>query len=114
MNGVVVQNGPRPLTIDLRGKTPDEVVEILIDNGFGDIQCVETGGWKNRSILHIPTEEDKERVVHLIQIKEDEASNLTVISFSGKVHVLRPGHDLHFFEGPNGGWGWARTSYLFK
>lgn len=106
------------LKIDLRGKTPDEVVAILQEYGYRNISHRIERGWGERSIFNLnPTPEDKEQIVRCIPIDYDEAHKLTVVLPDGTEHTFRPGHDLHFFEqygDRRGGWGWARTSYLYK
>jgi hypothetical protein len=111
-----VRSAVKPLKLDLRGKTPDEVVAILVESGYSDIRQRKTDAWKHPSMFNLqPTEEDQTQIVRCIEIKGDEASNLTIIPYNGKEHKLDPGQDLYFFEGPvEGGWGWARTSYLYK
>lgn len=99
------------LTLDLRGKTPDEVVDILTENGYSGVRHYESDVEKNPSRFNPdPSERDKTRVVICVTIKDEEAPNLTVVAYDGKAHNLCPGHELYLYDEPDGGWGWARTS----
>ncbi len=120
MNTAVAELGSRAkaLKLDLRGKTPDEVVTILQEHGYSNVRHRPEKGWGLRSIFNFnPSPEDKKQIVRCVPIKDSEAPNLTVVVHDGREHTLQPGHDLHFFEpigDKKGGWGWARTSLLYK
>lgn len=104
------KESPQRLRIDLRGKTMEEVVAALKEGGYCNIRYERTDAYEHDSIFGpaLPG------VVYCIAIEDSEAPNLTVVPTSGREHCLRPGHDLYFHEGEKGGWGWARTSYLYK
>lgn len=108
----------RRIKIDLRDMTPDEVVAILQENGFQNVSHALEPGWGEVSIFNLqPTQADRDQVVRRIAIQEVEAPLLTVVVHDGSEHTLKPGHDLRYFEqhgDRQAGWGWARTSYLYK
>ncbi len=108
----------RRIKIDLRDMTPDEVVAILQENGFHDVSHALEPGWGEVSIFNLhPTQADRDQVVRRIAIQGVEAPLLTVVVHDGSEHTLEPGHDLHYFEQCGdrlAGWGWARTSYLYR
>lgn len=103
----------QPLKIDLRGKTKEEVIELLSRHGFCNVTQSISDAYRHDSLIHKTTLVDQERLAWCISIKRDEAPSLTVIVHDGTEHTLRPGHDLYFFEGTEGGWGWANTAYLW-
>ncbi|CAN5152637.1 hypothetical protein BH11PAT3_BH11PAT3_0730 [soil metagenome] len=103
----------RPLKVDLRGKTPDEVVSLLTESGFTDVIKSVSDDFKHNSLIHRTSELDQKREVWKVTIDSAQAPSLTVIIHNGSEHALQPGHDLYFFEGEEGGWGWARSYCLW-
>ncbi len=104
-----------PLHIDLRGKSVEEVVEILNQNNYRIPLIFDaTADWRQFSILNRDPEQYQNTTITGIMIKEEDAPGLTVIVYDGSEHTLRPGHDLHLFDGEHNGWGWVRGSYLTK
>jgi len=90
----------RPLKIDLRGKTLEEVVKTLCANGYS-VSASETRMWE----WHDKAKYGPDYVsppVHVVWMKWQEAANLTCTIFDGKEVTLKPGHDLHLMDRPPG------------
>lgn len=85
----------RPLEIDLRGKSFDEVAELLERSGFSIHRSDVTHYWDaHKKVADAP--------VRAIFIEDDGAPELTVTIFDGKKITRKPGEDLHLFDRPPG------------
>jgi hypothetical protein len=108
-----------PLHLDLRGKTVEEVAEILRQNGYRVSDPYIESAWGEPNIFNPhPTQDDRDQLVWRIPINWRDSPNLTIVGWNGKEHTLRPGHEPFFFEALPGkreaGWGWANAHYLMK
>ena len=88
----------KPLEIDLQGKSLEEVMKMLQDNGFIVTTADISTTWDSRD--KALGGKEKGPPVHVIWIKDDEAPLLTVTIFNGRKKTLEPGYDLHLFDRP--------------
>ncbi|WP_075995557.1 hypothetical protein [Salaquimonas pukyongi] len=101
----------KPFEIDLRGLSPEKVVEELTAAEFSEVNAHDTDVYTWESVCC--AEPFSDRVV-CVSIKDEEADRLTVTVFDGTKHTLRAGQDLYWFDKKEGGWGYARTSYFYR
>lgn len=109
----------KPLKIDLRGKSLEEVAKLLRDNGF-KVSVSLTDMWDKFEIANGAREEGYVGPpVHVIWIDAKEAPSLTVINYKGEYFTLSSGFDLHLFDRPPTGpagqdWQVIRTLTVLK
>jgi hypothetical protein len=115
MDGTPLPGGPRPLEIDLRGKTVAEVVKILEDNGFTVRTSDVTDLYQSKSLDE--RKDHPHSAVYVIWIKAEERDLLTVTIFNGETKKVPADNNLHFFtavgEEPEA-WGLSNTGHLMK
>lgn len=78
-----------PTEIDLRGKSLDEVIQLLKKNGF-------SASATNLSLW----EDSPGPATQVVWIEDDESSLLTVVIFNGSIVTLEPGMNLHLSDRP--------------
>lgn len=106
---------PKPLEIDLRGKTVEEVVKLLQENGFHSWSDDVTELYDGRTFLC--ERRDPKYPVYVVWICPEEADLLTVTIFDGKTMKVPSYRNLHFYTPTDkepGGWGIENTGYLMK
>ncbi len=87
------------LEIDLRGKSLDEVVQLLRKSGFS-ASSTEISLWSNCE--KAARGEPPGPAVRVVWIEDDEENLLTVTAFDAKVTTLKPGLHLHLADRPEG------------
>jgi hypothetical protein len=117
MDCTPLPGGPRPLEIDLRGKTVEEVMEILQDNGFTVRSSDITDIYDSRETV-LSKQEVHGSKVYAIWLKSEERHLLTVIPFHGEKVQVPADHNLHLFapsdKNPEWAWGVANTGHYMK
>lgn len=78
-----------PLEIDLRGKSLDEVMQLLKKNGFS-VSSTNISLWEG-----CPGP-----ATQVVWIEDEESSLLTVVIFNGRIITLKPGMNLHLADRP--------------
>ena len=109
----------KAIRLDLRGKTKEEVADILRANGYRVEGIYRERAWNEPNIFNWePDADDRVQVVWSVQLNWRDSPRLTVVIWNGTEHTLRSGQNPCFFESipgrREGGWGLVNTDYLNK
>jgi hypothetical protein len=84
----------RPLEIDLRGKSFEELLQQIRESGYVAVASQARVLDKQSATQ----EEDKQLSIHLLWVNSKKSANITVVDFTGSELVLEPEAALCFFS----------------
>lgn len=104
-----------PVLIDLKGKTPEEMIGLFALHGL-ETSCADiTRCYKTPNFIVREIDPDILKV-ECVWIDFREVKRFTFVLWDGRMRSCRPGWDLHLFHFKNGEqkWGMANTGYMMK